>query len=154
MKKICNYCGQLKPLLSFKKHGNYYLNKCKSCYNLYMRNNRKENPIKLWCSSTINKHRSNGYIVNIRPLELYDFVKDIKTCEICGCDLKWEGEKQGRQLKDSPTLDRVDNEQILTLNNIQILCAQCNVMKGNRPMNEFIAYCNMVGEKYGKTQSI
>lgn len=169
--KKCKICGEIKPLELFTKRKTNLDGRdcnCKQCHNnkhrqSYISNPSKyktnrdrwqsENPKKVWCSSTICGHKKK-FVVTVTTSELYELVKNKTTCDICGCKLDWSrGVKKHIRL-NSPTLDRINNEQILTQQNIQILCSQCNVMKGNRPMNEFIAYCNMVGEKYGKTQSI
>lgn len=48
----------------------------------------------------------------------------------------------------SPTLDRLDNEQIIRSDNILILCYQCNATKRDRTLKEFLDYCRAVSVKF------
>jgi hypothetical protein len=46
---------------------------------------------------------------------------------------------------------KVNNENHLNIDNIQILCAACNRTKGDKTMSEFVKYCSMIvktKEKY------
>ena len=54
----------------------------------------------------------------------------------------------------TPTLDRINNNGVLTLKNTQIICMQCNTTKGSRTMKEFISYCAMVANKLGVKQYV
>ena len=49
-----------------------------------------------------------------------------------------------------PTLDRVDNEDELREDNVQILCRRCNTIKMDRPMKDFVSYCKMIVKKLGE----
>ena len=67
---------------------------------------------------------------------------------MCDEPLDWEY-GTGRN-DNSPTLDRVNNENILTLDNTWIICSRCNATKHNRTMKEFINYCTMISDKFRK----
>jgi len=72
--------------------------------------------------------------------------KQSKYCPICNCKLNW---KHGTKLNNyTPTLDRIDNDKTLILNNIQIICWRCNRAKGMMSMKEFINYCKQIANKY------
>ena len=161
--KICSSCKEIKPINKFgknktRKNGKHYY--CKKCVNLKSsewekrnpekvkkmdRNYRKNNPIKTWCRNTISSHKQSGYKVLFTAKDLYPIAKQTKNCPICNVLLK---RKSGKRQFYSPNLDRKDNGDILTLNNIWIICNKCNVTKSNRTMKEFAYYCTMVSDKF------
>ena len=102
---------------------------------------------KIWCANTIYNHSKRGHIIEITKDELFEMSKHSAMCPICGTELRWT---QGNGYTyDSPTLDRIDNESILSIENIWIICTTCNNHKSNKPFNKFIEYCRMVVEKFG-----
>jgi 5-methylcytosine-specific restriction endonuclease McrA len=62
---------------------------------------------------------------------------DTHICGICGCTLNWKAGKK-IPLPEGPTLDRINNEEIMTLENVQIICHACNRAKGKTPMDEYM----------------
>ena len=81
--------------------------------------------------------------------ELYDFVKDKDYCYICGKPLDWSYGSKGRGMKhNSPSLDRINNENYLDLSNIQILCCNCNTSKGNKTILELVSWAEQVIKVY------
>lgn len=121
----------------------------------YQRYHRKH-PKRSFCTDTIGRHRRWGYTVEITPKELYEKIKDVEKCPICGRQIDWTyGNKGGFPNISSPSLDIIDPKGTVNLNNVQILCFLCNTAKGNRPMGEFItnyreyikqAYKNIYGK--------
>jgi hypothetical protein len=55
---------------------------------------------------------------------------------------------KGKASWESPSVDRLSNSDILTVNNIQIICRRCNTTKLDRTMEEFVDYCKMVAKKF------
>lgn len=162
MDKKCKCCGEIKPTTDFYFHrGN-----CKDCYNkksLEKYNDNKEkfnldgktwrrtNPKRVWAHNVIRTHIKCGFIVNITTDELINFIKDQTHCNICGKELHFSvGDKDGKSNIDSPTIDRIDNEQEMNLNNIQLVCMNCNRRKGADTMEDFIEYCIMISHKFGR----
>ena len=45
---------------------------------------------------------------------------------------------------NSPTLDRINNENVITNENIWIICSRCNATKLDRTLSEFIDYCQYI----------
>jgi len=84
---------------------------------------------KAWCYQTLKSHERYGFIIDISVDELFNIVKDNKTCAICGIPLKWYS--NGFTCTISPTLDRINNEETINKDNVQILCMSCNSDKGN-----------------------
>ena len=89
--KICNTCGQSKPIERFTKVSSNSSGrgaKCKDCHNAYCRKDRAENPQKYLPRDKI--HRTN-YPARVRArCCLNHAVRDKKTfrlpCERCGAD--------------------------------------------------------------------
>lgn len=106
---------------------------------------KNENPKLEWARCTLKNHKVNCKVC-ITTEELFEFIKEQDTCEICGCKLEWHSPKM---CSISPTLDRIDNEDYITLDNIQLICHRCNRSKTDRTMKDFIEYCKMVADKYG-----
>ena len=166
--KKCFHCQKTLPLENFNKlfvSKDGYLSSCRECrkeivkrscekakithpWKLRNRENqyRKDNPVKTWASSSLYKHRKK-YQVDISVKELEEIGKATSHCSICDCRLSWGG---NFVVKDSsPSLDRVDNEHIISKENIQIICHRCNCTKRDRTMKEFLDYCRAMVEKFG-----
>lgn len=112
----------------------------------YQKEYRKNNPVKHWSYATIKNHRSKGFKILFESKDLILIAKNTKKCPICDCKLDW---KYGTGLNDNtPNLDRINNEKILTLDNTQIICWRCNRAKGQMNMKEFINYCKHIADKY------
>jgi len=166
--KICSSCKKEKDVSEFYKDiskVNGYSSWCKECILIsrkqYYENNkeqakernreydRKRYALKnylrsfgsgykrSWCSSTLQQHRKKGHTVDITIAELYEKIKFCDTCNICGKQLKWSS---GKLADNSPSLDRINNGNIINANNIQIVCHQCNTMKND----ELIEWCKTV----------
>lgn len=168
--KFCNTCKTEKSIHDFYKRTKSkdgLSAKCKSCSEIYKKEWNRNNKEKIkqyqqqynnnnskikWCRSTIQGHKSRGCFIAFSTTELLDFISDKKTCQICGCKLKWIRDiPNGRKTFtcDSPTLDRINNEKYITIKNIQILCRECNTAKGTKTMDQFIKYCSMINKKFG-----
>lgn len=172
--KMCTKCKELKPLNAFNKHSaspDGYQPRCKVCRKedakIYRNTciNYKPNqlnsqlkyesshPKRLWCSRTIRSHERNGFVVNITLNELDKYVESKDYCEFCGVKLDYGRKADGKIHSNSPALDRRNNEDVINLNNINILCYNCNSTKRTRTMDEFIMYCNMIVEKFKKERN-
>jgi len=108
---------------------------------------RAKNRARYWAYGTIRHHKDKGFIVCITVDELEQIAKTTLTCNICGEDLNWNGDRTNSK---SPTLDRVENENFITKNNSQIICHGCNVRKGDLPMGKFIEYCKLITITHAK----
>ena len=175
--KRCNKCKKEKPLNEFCKRSDSKDKKahwCKECVskwgkeyrqkdetkiriNKYYKDNKKEireyqkewskkNRYINWARNTLRSHKTRNYIVEITINELTKVAKQIHYCPLCNTKLDWEVGTGFNS--NSPTLDRTNNEKILTLSNTQIICHSCNTTKHNRTMKEFIEYCEMIVNKF------
>jgi hypothetical protein len=65
----------------------------------------------------------------------------------CGCKLSHDtpyGERGLIPKTNHPILDRINNETVLRLDNVEIICWKCNSTKLNRTKEEFYEYCRDV----------
>jgi hypothetical protein len=150
--KICSWCEERKPISEFYKASHSYdgyAHRCKECSKEYRERRRIEERHREWASQTIYTHKKRGNkILSDLTVDWLDkYAQKTKCCEICEEELEW---KPGRGLKlSSPTLDRVDNEDFLTQNNVMIICLSCNGTKRDRTMSDFVSYCEMITKRFG-----
>lgn len=109
-------------------------------------------PQRNWTIRTINRHKEK-YSVEFDIDWLTAKALETITCEFCGKTLFW-GRGRGTLKKDSPTLERLDNELILTKTNIAIICHECNRTKGDRTFNDFINYCGKIYEIHKSNKNL
>jgi len=151
--KKCTKCNETKALTEFSPHKFGTLGvraKCKKCYNIWARQYYWADARRSWVITCLSNHRrKNKYSIQLSYKELLDFVCNVDTCSFCNVSLLWEKKDGNKVLNDrSPTLDRIDNENIITKDNIQIICFRCNRTKGNRTMDEFVKYCQNIVNQY------
>jgi 5-methylcytosine-specific restriction endonuclease McrA len=101
----------------------------------------KNHPIKTWARHSIDNHKRKNIIVLITKKELEALANNTKTCKFCGKTLEYSNGKYVNQKRTinlySASLDQIDKTKPLTLNNVQILCWQCNSAKNTMCMDEF-----------------
>jgi hypothetical protein len=107
---------------------------------------QKEKPHRVWAIGTLSQHRRKGNEIEISTDELEIKAKQSTHCNFCGCKLNW-GYGKGHS-QNSPSLDRINNENIITSDNIQILCTKCNASKQDRTMSELINWCKTIVKKF------
>lgn len=108
---------------------------------------RRDNPTRMWARDSINGHKRKGHKIEVTIDELEDFIKDHKYCMVCGVEMIL-GTGRNNSTLLSPTIDRINNENLISLDSIQIICKRCNMTKSDRSMKEFVDYCRMVADKY------
>jgi hypothetical protein len=108
---------------------------------------KNSNPRLLWAQMCIGNHKRNGFTMTITRHELSEMALKANTCLICDVPLAW-GYLNGKIQRNSPSLDRIDNEKEVRKDNVQILCSYCNRTKLARTMKEFIDYCKYVAKKF------
>ena len=52
--------------------------------------------------------------------------------------------KSGKPTKNSPSLDRKFNENVLNISNVWIICYRCNMGKGEMMIDEYIEHCRNI----------
>ncbi|MBC8522211.1 MAG: hypothetical protein H8D26_09560 [Methanomicrobia archaeon] len=158
--KKCYRCKEVKDIAEFNRNrarSDGLGTLCKSCSNEVEKERRKkyperyrkrdkrfreERPFYIWAQASLRKHREKGIKIEMNIKELEEMVINIDRCPLCGCKLKRSNGKGPE--RNSPTLDRVNNESEVRKDNIMIICHQCNKTKGERTLKEFIDYCKHI----------
>jgi hypothetical protein len=94
-----------------------------------------------WAGKSVADHKAHGHTIRFTIAELTALAKETTHCPICNVELKWQ---RGGLKLNSPSLDRRDNGDILTKDNVWIICHQCNATKGSRSLSQFVDYCKQV----------
>ena len=108
-------------------------------YNIWrVKNYRRE-----WVRAILFNHKKKGHKINILVDSLELIAKHSKNCPLCGIELDWSPLK-GYKKNNSPSLDRINNEDFLDIHNIVIICSRCNTTKYDRTLEKFVEYCRMI----------
>jgi len=138
--KFCYSCKTEKSIDSFNKNKamqDGVMAKCIHCESQKRKEKRQVDPTYFWVFSTLNQHKRRGYKIEITIQELKLLASKSKKCIYCEKELSWFNNKIQH---NSPTLDRINNEEFVTLDNCGICCYQCNSTKSNRTLKGFIEY--------------
>lgn len=113
------------------------------CQKHYNKWKRLQNVYRYWAEHSIHGHTRRGHTINITVDELETLARDSKNCYICGRELDWEyGLLVDKRLQKNlivPSLDRMNNENNLSLTNIKICCLRCNTLKSDLPLEDFFS---------------
>lgn len=108
---------------------------------------RKNNRIRDFSFRALAHKRRKGYVIEMTADDIIKKCNETQNCPWCGVELDWYGTINNQSRR--PTLDRVNNENVIRPDNTQILCSKCNVTKQNRNMKELldcltkgIEFCN------------
>ena len=155
--KLCpdGHRPQCKECRKVESKEYYLVNKIKISkrQQIYRKNNKKkcdsrikkwaqDNKFRYWASVARRNHKPKN-IVNITLKELTEIAEYTEICSICKIKLDYSLNK-GRHQYNSPSLDRMNNENYLDIKNVWIICRKCNTTKNNRTVQEFIEYCKTV----------
>lgn len=96
-------------------------------------------PLHYYAMQTIRKHRRKGITVNVTVEELEYFLKDKHHCANPSCNVSVElffG--KGKPCSGTTlSVDRIDNDGALSLDNIQVLCLSCTARKGDMSLSDW-----------------
>jgi len=148
----CYICGVEQPIENYFNNKSQSAGKryeCKTCCKTYVKHWQYNNPIKYWARYTYRNHVANGFELKFTKDELIKLATETTVCAMCGKPLIYNNGTNGKQTLSSPSLDRIYNDTILTLDNVWIICLACNNHKSSKPMNEFVSYCKMISERFG-----
>jgi len=115
---------------------------------------QRKNPIKYWASKTIQSHKRKGFKVLLTTTELHTLAKSITHCSFCGIELDYNPKGRSGWHRNSPSMDRIDNKKVIAMDDIQIICAQCNSAKSTMSIEEFIEYCQTIVEKHRSNRNV
>lgn len=172
--KVCYTCKKEKPLDEYK-HNKYnkdgYSGSCKECLAAYhktyciehhderkeyLKNYTQNNTNKLWYANVVKSHKRDGCEIKFTFDELNSLIQTTTHCKYCESELDYTttyGNRKTIPKENHPTLDRIGNEKLMTLDNVEIICWKCNTTKLNRTEKEFYDYCKRIcivlSKKYG-----
>lgn len=106
---------------------------------------RENNPLLIKIEFMLSVKRRLGMIVDTNREELYNKFKNETKCYICGCELLIEYSNGIH--RNTLSFDRTGNSDIITCDNLVLVCCRCNGMKGDRDLNEYLEYMNNVRKK-------
>jgi len=86
----------------------------------------------------LSAHKKHGYDVQVTSEEAFEILK--ATGGICRYCKKPMVRGEGKMHDRSPTIDRINNEKVMTKDNVQYICKQCNTTKGAHTHDEFIGF--------------
>lgn len=166
MKKCC-HCGETKEFSDFSRNKlrkDGCCDQCKACSKIFGKQHREKypeyyrekrerfitnRPHYIWACGSWNMHKRK-YIMNMTIKELETKAINTPRCSLCHCPLDYTRGK-GYISENTPTLDRVNNDSILTLESTMIICNNCNKSKSNRTLKEFVEYCQNIVKKFKNT---
>jgi len=128
-----------------KKYCKLYRQKNKKKHLAYNRLWRKQNPDKNWAMRSLSDHKTRKYTVKISRIYLENLRVRTKKCCYCNCKLRYG---KGKPHAKSPTLDVIDGSKNIVKNNIQVICFECNKIKGRKTHNQFVGYCGKIYQKF------
>lgn len=118
-------------------------------HELELRNKRKENNYhEHWAGNCIWNHQDRGMVVEFTREWLTLKALDTPDCTICGSPLEWYPPGTPGCNTNTPTLDRISNERVLTTGNVMIVCNSCNAGKGTQSLDEYIAKCKRIAQRF------
>jgi hypothetical protein len=101
-----------------------------------------------WAHNTYFSHKRRGIDVRLTVDELENMAKTHEHCMLCGKQLYWSPIRRGKTQQDTPTLDRINNEDFIDGTNVMVVCHKCNTMKNDLTLTEFRDYCIMIAKKF------
>ena len=107
----------------------------------------KNNYISIWVTQTLQNHRKKG-IMNSTTFkeDLLKKALEKPPCSICHKELEWYSTGTGKLTDLSPSLDRINNDTYMYINNIDIICHKCNAKKRSETLEENLAWCKQFEE--------
>lgn len=158
----CRICGQYKPPECFyysklEKYRNYKAPECKQCMSERKKRYRKNVPVRSdiekhlaillnGCKSRI-KHSSSIKRRNLQFDLDYKFLYELYKkqegkCAISGLPMTYNV-GHGRNYHNI-SIDRIDSTKGYTKDNVQLVCAQVNMMKSDMTMEMFYNFCENI----------
>lgn len=159
--KVCSKCNIEKPLSAFRKpskvNAKYGHPWCYDCLNVWRRSEysryperyrraskiyNETHPHRTWARVSVRNHKMKGYDVRFNYKQLEELALKTPACLFCGEQINYN--RRGKIYDDSPSLENLNNEKIITLENSTIICYSCNRTKARRSVAEFFEYIEKV----------
>lgn len=142
--KICSKCLKRKPASSFgiRKVSPDGLNgRCKSCIQLIVDDWKIANPVRYLCSTMLTNAKRRAKAKNRTCTIDYEHVLSLYSdkCPVLGLKLRWsykQTDKRGSVAPNSPTLDRINNDDGYVPGNVVIISHKANLIKNDLSLQE------------------
>lgn len=105
---------------------------------------QEQNRYRVLANRTIHNHKSHGVILLCSRQEIENILRETTNCSICNAKLDFGVKIKGIITSTSPSIDIIDRTKPLTIENIQVLCAHCNMAKYEMNMDEFKEWVKML----------
>jgi len=164
--KICKDCKLELPESEFyianKEYGCLFT-ECKKCHHKRTNKWRSSNPKRVsksrrilrlntphqlnWATDAYRQHAKKGLKLNFTIKNLYEKALRTKICIYCNKELDWSSGKKILQ-RLSASFDNKDMKQELNIEDVDIICVDCNSCKQDRTFQEFVDYCTFIKNKF------
>jgi hypothetical protein len=95
---------------------------------------------RIWAQRTIAKHQFDGYVIDDDITDVYIESLLLETKYVCPiCDRIMSHSVGYGQGPCSPTIDDINNSHHLYRGNLRVVCSQCNLDKGARSDEMWLA---------------
>jgi 5-methylcytosine-specific restriction endonuclease McrA len=103
--------------------------------------NRFRRQLKQWINKTYIEH-GQKYIITFSKTWLLNLALASPNCNLCGKPFEIGHNANGKRV-NRRSLDRTNNDLILTTSNVQIICVSCNARKKDMTLS---AYLSLIGD--------
>lgn len=126
-------------------HQKWYAKNGKEYFNKWMREDRRDNPVRYMWRNSRNRAKEIGVEFTLQPSDIVI----PETCPVLGTKLEVGGGKGGSWKNfASPSIDRFDNTKGYTPDNIRIISWRANMLKRDATLAEIEAVASyMRGER-------
>lgn len=117
----------------------------------YGKKYHKNNYIRIWVNHTLYQHKKRGIMYS--PTFKEDLLKkalEKPSCSICHRELEWYSTGKYKTTELSPTLDRINNDNYMDIDNVDIICHKCNTKKNSDTLEENLVWCKQFEEYANK----
>jgi hypothetical protein len=118
---------------------------CKRCSNISNHPSGMHKNVRIsWYESFRKSTLTRGYSWEVTLDDINDLYEEQnKVCELSGISIGWS--ESGWE--HTASIDRVDNNKGYTVDNIQLVHKQVNMMRGSLTVPDFLKFCQAVADK-------
>ena len=118
---------------------------CKKCSNISNHPSGMEGSVRLsWYESFRKSAITRGYSWSLTPKEVNELYEEQnKVCALSEISIGWAVSGW----EHTASIDRIDNDLGYSVDNIQLVHKNINMMRGSLPIDDFIRFCEAVANK-------
>ena len=134
--KVCDACGETKPLSAFSKQRK----RCKPCQSKYQASIRASSPEQFLFSRALNRRASELTKSDLR--DLWDS-QDGK-CAVTGLHMTYKPKSLRESTGLNASVDRIDSRLGYTKANSRLVCHRVNYMRGAGEDADLLWWCKQI----------